>query len=390
MDFNFEGLFRFTYRWLKGMRWTLRRVLIVVAFFVFYPVLEAIIWLGFLIDNLLFRRYHQRAVNEPVFITGMFRSGTTFLHRLMAQDKDRFSTMSMWEILFAPSVTQRRIVWGLAKLLQVPANFILNRVETHWQEQNIMHKVSLREPEEDDYLLLHNWSALTTGLSAGLLDEAMPYTFFDEQLPQQERRRIMAFYHRCVQCHLFAHRAPQQRQYLAKNPALCPKLDSLHEFFPDSKIIYLVRNPLEVIPSFLSMMQFTWRVLGAPAEGPELRDYLLRMARHWYDYPLQYLDQLPEHSYVIVNYDELVRDPAGTITNIYRGLGLDLSPTFADTLQRETDIGRNYQSQHEYSLAELGLSREQIVAEFRHIFDRFGFDTKEQDVYHPVENVFGG
>lgn len=379
MAFNFQGLFRFTYRWLGRMRWTVRRVLIVTAFFVLYPILEAIIWLGFLIDNLLFGRYQKRNVNEPVFITGMFRSGTTFLHRLIAQDEDQFTTMAMWEILFAPSISLRKFVWGLVKLLQAPFNFMLNRMETRWQQQNIMHKVSLREPEEDDYLLLHNWSALTTGLSAGLLDEAMPYTFFDKQLPQQDRQRIMGFYRRCVQRHLVAHRAPQHRHYLAKNPALCPKLDTLHESFPDAKIIYLVRNPLEVIPSFLSMMQFTWRVLGAPAEGPELRDYLLRMARHWYDYPLQYLDKLPNHSYVIVNYDELVKDPAGTITNIYQRLELNLSPEFVAALQRETDKARTYHSQHDYSLKDLGLSREQILVEFRHIFERFGFDTKDQD-----------
>lgn len=216
MSFNFQGLFRFTYRWLKGMRWTVRRVLIVTAFFVLYPILEAIIWLGFLIDNLLFGHYRKRVVNEPVFITGMFRSGTTFLHRLIAQDVDQFTTMAMWEILFAPSISQRKFVWGLVKLLRVPMNILLNRMETRWQQQNIMHRVSLREPEEDDYLLLHNWSALTTSLSAGLLDEAMPYTFFDSQLPQRDRSRIMAFYRRCVQRHLVAHRAPQHRHYLAK------------------------------------------------------------------------------------------------------------------------------------------------------------------------------
>ncbi len=375
MVFNFRGFFQFTYRFLKSKRWSGRRLLVFIAFFVFFPLLQTFIWIGFLLDNLFYRGHRKQPVSQPVFITGMFRSGTTFLHRLMAQDVERFTTMAMWEILFAPSVTQRRIVNALAKPLSAPFNLLANRMEARWHKQNVMHRVSMREPEEDEYLLLHIWSALTVGLSAGFLDEAMPYTYFDSQLPQRDRQRIMGFYRRCVQRYLFAHRTSQNMSYLAKNPALCPKLQTLYEFFPDAKVIYLVRNPLEVIPSFLSMMQFTWRVLGAPAEGSELRDYLLDMARHWYDYPLQYLDKMPDESYVIVNYDELIRDPSDTVRKIYQRIGLPMSADFAQVLQREAEKARTYKSRHGYSLEKLGLDREQILEEFQDIFQRFGFDT---------------
>lgn len=377
MVFNFRGFFQFTYRCLKSRRWNGRRVLVLGAFFVLFPVLETVIWIGFLLDNLFYRRHRKQPVSQPVFITGMFRSGTTFLHRLMAQDNDRFTTMAMWEILFTPSVSQRRFVYALAKPLKPPLSFLASRMEARWNQRNVMHRVSMREPEEDEYLLLHIWSSLTVGLSAGFLDEAMPYTYFDSQLPQRDRQRIMGFYRRCVQRYLFAHRTPQNIGYLAKNPALCPKLHTLYEFFPDAKIIYLVRNPLEVIPSFLSMMQFTWRVLGAPAEGSELRDYLLAMARHWYDYPLQYLDKMPDDSYVIVNYDELIRDPSDTVRKIYQRIGLPISMDFERVFQREADKARAYRSRHDYSLEKLGLDREQILEEFQDIFQRFGFDTED-------------
>jgi hypothetical protein len=343
---------------------------------VLYPLLETLIWVGLLLDRLLYRGYRNQLVTQPVFITGMFRSGTTFLHRLMAQDKGRFSTMAMWEILFAPSVTQRRILFALAKLLRAPLNWLANRVEKRWHQQNVMHRVSMREPEEDEYLLLHIWSALTTGLSAGFLEEAKPYAYFDSQLPLRDRQRIMGFYRHCVQRHLFAHRAPQDMRYLAKNPALSPKLETVHEYFPDAKILYLVRNPLEAVPSFLSMMQFTWRVVGVPVQGSELRDFVLAMARHWYDYPLRCLDKRPKDSYVIIKYDDLVSDPSNTVKAIYRQIGLPMSSDFAEVLQRETEKARAYRSRHDYSLATLGLEREQIVQEFHDIFERFGFDQE--------------
>jgi len=378
MVFNLQGLFRFTSRFLKTMRGSGRRFLVVTAFFMLYPLLETAIWISLLLDNLLYSRYRNQAVTRPVFITGMFRSGTTFLHRLMAKDYDWFTTMSMWEILFAPSVIQRRIVWSLGRFLTVPVNLLLNRIETRWQQQNVMHQVSLREPEEDDYLLLHIWSPLTTGLSAGFFEEAMPYAYFDCQLPRRDRQRIMGFYRCCIQRYLFARRASQNIHYLAKNPALCPKLSTLHEFFPDAKIIYLVRSPLEVIPSFLSMMQFTWRVTGAPIEGPESQEYLLGIIRHWYDYPLQYLENLPDESYIIVNYNDLMKDLSGTVRKIYQRIGIPLAENFAKILQQEAEKVRFYRSRHDYTLESFGLDHERILEEFQDIFQRFGFDTRVQ------------
>ena len=375
MSFDFCNFFRFIVRWLSSYRWTARRALIVLAFLLLYPLLELVIWAGLLLDEVLFRRYKRQPVTTPVFIVGNFRSGTTFLHRLLSKDAERFTTMQMWEVLFSPSIVGRRIVTAAAAVVGAPARWILRRIEHFWHEQNVMHEVSVTEPEEDDYLLLHIWSALSVGLSAGLLDLAQPYAFFDCALPETDRRRIMSFYRRCVQRHLLAHHDPRGRQYLAKNPALTPKLSTLREFFPDAKIICLVRNPLEAIPSFVSMMEFSWQVVGAPSQGPELGEFLMRMARHWYSYPLEVAENSPEGSIAIVDYDRLIRDPAATVAEFYRRFGFDLSAAFADALHEVTDRARGYESRHVYDLESLGLSRDKIVEEFADIFERFDFDT---------------
>lgn len=383
MLFDFRGFFRFTYIWLVRSRWTARRALIAVAFLLVVPLFELATWLCLLLDELLFRRYRRQPVDSPVFIIGNPRSGTTFLHRLLAEDSERFSTMRMWEILFAPSITQRRLARMLAAVDRLTGKPLRRRwhgVERAWSEQNVMHRVSLFAPEEDDYLLLHAWSALTIGLSAGLLREALPYTYFDTALPAKRRARIMTFYRSCIQRHLHAaaarrHRNARPPRYLAKNPALCPKLDSLIAEFPEAKIVYLVRNPLEVLPSYLSMMRFSWRAVGVPVEGEALANYLLEMAGHWYRYPLEWLAGAAEKSYVIVRYDALIRDPQRTVAEVYDHFGFDIAPAFARVLAAEATRAQHFRSRHEYDLEKLGLSRERILAEFRDIFERFDFPT---------------
>ncbi len=383
--FDFAGFFRFLRRWFFGLEWTPRRALVACAFLLFVP-LELIVHAALGADALLYPRYRRRAVHEPVFITGNPRSGTTFLHRLLAEDTTRFSTMRMWEILFAPAIVQRRIVRGLARLergLGAPVARIWQRVERRWAAINVMHRVSLAAPEEDDYLLLHAWAALTAGLSAGLLDEARPYTFFDKAMPASERTRIMRFYRRCVQRHLEAEARSRgarggaaARQYLAKNPALCPKLGSVLEEFPDARIVYLVRNPLEAIPSYVSMMDYSWRAVGIAGRRDALREYLLEMAAHWYRYPLELLAGAPAERYIIVRYDDLVHDPEGTVRGIYDHFGWVMDEGFAALLQAEAGRARRFRSRHDYALEQLGLSRAHILAEFEDVIERFGFEVE--------------
>lgn len=377
MSFSLDNLFRFTWRWLAGITWTPRRTLIVIAYFIVVPIVELIVWAGLLLDRLFFPGYRAQPVDTPLFIVGNFRSGTTFLHRLLAADRRRFTTMQMWEILFAPSITQRRIFGAFAALdraLGRPIPRLLRWIETRWSNSNVMHEVSLTQPEEDEYLCLHAWSALTIGLSSGLLEEARPYVRFDRDLSATDRDRIMRFYADCVRRHLWAH-GTGGSQYLAKNPAACPKLDSLCEQFPDARFVYLVRNPLEAIPSFVSMMKFSWDVVGVRQEDAILNQFIIDMAGHWYRYPLERLARMPEDRYQLVVYDELVREPERVVRAIYTKFGYPIDENFADSLAAAQSAAEHYTSRHDYSLDELGINRDELVAEFADVFERFGFDT---------------
>ncbi len=182
----------------------------------------------------------------------------------------------------------------------------------------------------------------------------------------------MRFYADCVRRHMLA-RAPTGGRYLAKNPALTPKLDSLYAQFPDARIIYLVRNPLEAVPSFVSMMRFSWEVMGAEPDEPALRDFVIDMAAHWYRYPLERLARMPEDSYRIVVYDDLVRDPERVVREIYEQFGYEIDAEFARSLAAAADTG--YRSAHEYDLTDLGIRREELVQQFSDVFERFAFAT---------------
>jgi hypothetical protein len=350
-----------------------------------YLLVELMTWLGFLMDEILFRDYHDVEIKGPVYIVGNPRSGTTFLQRLLARDERTFISMRTWEMLLAPSVTMRKVFWALSALdsrLGSPLARLLGILEEGWQEDNVVHRIALRAPEEDEYLLIHIFSTLKIWLYVAMLDEAERYTYFDSQMPEEDKERMMRFYTHCLQRHLYAHGegkatdAVAARNYLAKNPHFSPMVDTLYNHFPDVKVIYLARNPLDMIPSYVSLKENEWQLLGDPAKAYASREYILDMAHHWYIYPLERLDQAPRNSAIVVDFNDLVDDARGVVTKIYERFGLELSPAFDQILRQATERARNHESGHEYSLQEMGLTRERIVREYREVFERFDFDVR--------------
>ncbi len=384
MVFNFRGVARFTYKSLfkstgTNYRLTPKRVGLLLIAYPMYFLLELTTWLGFLLDELLFPGYRDVEIEEPVYIVGNPRSGTTFLQRLLARDESTFNSMRTWEMVLAPSITMRKIFWWLSRLdrrLGSPLHRLLGMLEETWQEDNVVHRIALRAPEEDEYLLIHIFSTLKIWLYAAMVDEALPYTYFDSQMPEEEKERIMTFYKACVQRHVYAH-GDRDKHYLAKNPHFSPMVGSLYRYFPDAKVIYLVRNPLDVIPSYISLKEDEWQLLGSPVAEYASRDYVLDMAEHWYGYPLERLERAPQDSHIVVNFNDLVNNARQTVRGIYDRFGLELSPAFDDILRQAARRARSHESEHEYTLQEMGLTREQIVARYRDVFERFNFDTRD-------------
>jgi hypothetical protein len=381
LAFDLKHLARFAGRSLARPRLTARHGALLLAFAALYPPFALLNWLGLWLDELLFPGYRAQAIRTPVFLLGNFRSGTTFLHRLLARDRQTFTTMRLWEILLAPSVTVRRLWRGLGAIdrrLGSNTRRWLSRRERDWDDAFALHKTSLWAPEEDEYLLLHTWSTGTSWMWAGLLDEMAPYVHFDA-MPAPDQERIMRFYRRCVQAHLHAGRGPADAGgplcYLSKSPPFAGKVEALDACFPGARFAYLVRSPLQVIPSFLSFLQHVWQMFGVRIEGDAAREHVIEIVAHWYAHPLTYLQRLPAERSLVLRFDDLVRDPRQAVTQLYERFGLPLSPSYLQILQAATARSRRYTSPHEYALDALGLSKEAIEDRFRDLIDRYDLPT---------------
>ncbi|PKN95209.1 MAG: hypothetical protein CVU44_00585 [Chloroflexi bacterium HGW-Chloroflexi-6] len=355
---------------------TPKRLFFVLLFYTVWPAWTLFTWACFLLDDLLFPAHKTQPLEKPLFIIGNYRSGSTFLHRLLSRDSHTFTSLRTWEIFITPTITQRkisRLVGKIDAFFGMPLKRLLHNVDRRGLGQIKIHRISLFEPEEDENILLHIWSTSFVGFMFPFLDEMPPYTFFDEALPAEEKQRIMGFYRSCVQRHLYVDGG--QRHFVSKNPAFSAKIETLAEFFPDARILYLARNPLDMLPSTVSWLGYAWGMFGNPLEKYPYRPEILALARYWYTHPLKYLDTHPSPNHLILSYDDLIGDPERIIRGLYHQFGYPKQDNLEKIVAQAVAETRTYKSDHSYSYEKMGFSREQILADFEDIFARFGFET---------------
>jgi hypothetical protein len=391
MTFNFRLFWRQTVRSFyrsAGTDGPLNRNRLVFLL-LFYPIWGCILlaaWIGFAADEILFRAYRKQPVEKPLFIVSNFRSGSTFVQRTLARDESTFTCLRTGNIYLTPSITQRRI-FGL--LSRVDALFgricekALRRLDNLSLRKLKIHAFSLFDPEEDEHLLFYVWSTFFAGFPFPYLDELPPYQYFDTAIPRAERQRIMTFYRNCIKRHLYS---TGGRHYMAKNPLFSARIESILETFPDARILYLVRNPLEMLPSTVSLFSYMGRLFSSPPKKYSRCDEILAWTKYWYDHPLKVIDGASTDQCMIVRYDDLMLSPETVFRSIYSNFGYSKCEALEAILQEAVATAQAHSSTHKYSYEAMGFTREQIVHEFAHIFERFGFDTQESAEERLVES----
>jgi hypothetical protein len=293
----------------------------------------------------------------------------------LAREKQNFLTMKTWEIFGARSISSRKFVGGTLRVLRAIGLRFLRRIgkmEELRKKDDRIHRFRLRAPEEDEYLFVHNFSTLKIWSYASMEEEADPYIYYDQKISQKNRDRNMGYYRSCVQRYYYFH-GQINKKYLSKNPNFTPVVDTLLDSIPDAKSIYLVHDPLEAVPSHISLKEREWQLLGSPLRDYACADFIIKSSEHWYNYPSRRLTKLSEKQAIIINLDDLVEDTENTIARIYSQFGFSLTNEFRSLLKEETIKARNHQSQHRYSRSEIGISRQKLTDRFGPIIEKYGF-----------------
>lgn len=335
-------------------------------------------WIGLLLDELLFRGYRRVAIDQPVFILGVPRSGTTALHHALARDP-QFTTFSTWECLFGISITWRLFWRGVGRVdravgrpLRRGLGLIERRLLGNLQS---VHPTGLDLPEEDYWTLLPVLACFVLVVPFPDARSIWRIGRFDNALAPAEREHLMAFYRRCIQRHLYVHGSG--RRFLSKNAAFAQTAASLLATFPDARVLCCLRDPAGAIASQVQALEPTLRVLHGDYRRTGLRDRMVALLADHYRSLLAVLSEHAPTRAVFIPSTALQRDLAATVARAYRCLGLDLDPGFAAHLKGIPVSARPIDRNDARRLRDLGLSSDMIDEQFSGIAHEFDFSAGE-------------
>ena len=341
------------------------------------------------LDELVARRW-RRADDEmtgPLFILGHQRSGTTFLQRLLARDTTHARALALHEMLL-PAVSAQNGLRALGTLDARLGGHLSRRY--HAAQERLfgpldeIHRLRFEEVEEDEFVL---WAIFASLMCANDAPSTVERRDLDElrhfhRWPARLQAEALGWYRACLLKKI--HREPPADRrtdggawIVSKNPAFTHKVPELRQVFPDARFIYLVRNPLETIPSRLSLIRAIWRrrLPGFRDMTPRHVETILEDSVRTYLSAERDLPPLPADRWIPVRYDALTRDPRGVVEAIYARLGLtgpddDLRAHLRDLAPRQ----RERRSKHAYTLAEFGLDEATLRQRLAPVFERYGWN----------------
>lgn len=265
-----------------------------------------------LLDEVVFPRYREIAVGRALFVIGIPRSGTTFVHRTLAEDTTRFTTFHTWQALLAPSIIQRRLVQGLAAVDRGAGSIGRRGLEALTRRLSggldAIHEVGLRAPEEDYLALLPAGGCFVMLLAFPSATALQQLGQFDRQMPAARRRRLARFYHGCLQRHLYV--SGEGRTLLSKNAAFGSWIGALHEQCPQARFLVCVREPLAAFHSQIRAVVPAGRLFATAVDRAPLQRVLLAGLAGTLEYLATTLRDWPTERAAVIDLDDL-RDAPG-------------------------------------------------------------------------------
>lgn len=343
----------------------LRRLAVLIPFLLLFVPLQFLNWLGILLDEILFRGYRDIAIRRPLFILGVPRSGTTYLHRLLACDQ-RFSTLSTWECLFAPSISQRYLLLGAAAVdrrLGAPLGRVVRWLEgTVLASLDDVHPTSLSAAEEDYMVLLPLLCCFVLVVPFPQARWLWRMGRFDRDVDYREQRWVMDWYARCLQKHLYVHGS--DLTLLSKNASFAGLANNLAERFPDSTLIICERDATQVIGSQFNSLAGGLALFGIAADDPQFRSELLNCLQFYYENLDRVRRALGEERTLTVTARDLAHQPRATVAGLYQALGWNPAPGVETELRLTEARQQAHRPQPQPPLSHWGLDETLVRRRF--------------------------
>ena len=308
----------------------------------------------------------RQPIERPIFITGLPRSGTTFLHRLMMADRYNRAPL-VWQTVYPypPQDGPDRRVARVAQQLRA-----FERLAPQFRG---LHPLFATSPQECSEITAHSFRSLR-------FDTTYRIPSYRTWLDAAGHVPAYQFHKRFLQ-HLQYQDAAAGTgagRWVLKCPDHVFALEAIRTVYKDARLVFVHRDPVNVLLSVARLTEVVRRPFTRRLDPIEIGR---QESARWLDGARRMMDaeaglKLAE-PICHVHHLDLITDPVATVESVYRHFGLTLSLDAGARLDRmvgqQPDGGY---APHAYRFGDHGLDAAVERAKFRDYMVRYGIQPE--------------
>lgn len=303
-----------------------------------------------------------RGVERPLFIMGLPRSGTSFLHTLMSHDPDMLVPRN-WQTLY-PAPRPQGFDPARAPNAR-KTNRQLGMFAGLAPEFPLVHPINADSPQECSEITAHVFQSLR-------FDTTFRVPSYLNWLDAHGHDEAFAFHKRFLQAMQFGVPA---RGWTLKCPDHTFSMDAILRVYPDAQFVIVHRDPLHVFASVAHLTEVLRRPFVQSTDPQEIG---AQVTARWIEGAsrLVAFDQrrdVADADKIQIHYDNLVSDPLAAIRRIYAQFGYALSPEAEAAMgQFLTAKPRGGYGKNRYVMGRFGINPERLRPDFAAYIEHFG------------------
>lgn len=292
----------------------------------------------------------------PIFVVGSMRSGTTRMQRLLASDPSHMA-LRLFEAQCPVPGPRSMAVRGTRK--PDPRNAQVGRM---------LKLITSINPAVTD---IHPTGPMEFDEELGLLEQSLSSAMIEAQ------RRVPSFARHCeavdqtpayarmkqlLKLRCWFEGSDPSKPFVLKTPQHMQDIAALHTVFPDSKLVFLHRDPVQLVASGASL---AWNQMIIQSDDVDARwvgQEWLHKTHHRLQVVRDVRTRIPQALQFDLDFDEVSADWRGCIKRTYAFLGTELQPQAVSAMAAYLDRARleHGYSRHRYRLEQFGLTAGEV------------------------------
>ncbi|QFU76830.1 sulfotransferase [Halioglobus maricola] len=297
----------------------------------------------------LFKQHPEIAdtpINQPIFILGMPRTGTTSLHELVALDP-QFRVPMSWEVAHPFPPPELASYNSDPRIAEVDAE--LAQIDRLLPNFKHMHPMGAQLPQECVGLFAYDFASM-------MFDVQFRLDQYQQWLLQEDMTEVFHNHRRWLQ--LLQWKCPADT-WVLKSPQYLWNIEDMLKEYPDARIIQTHRDPVRVAMSIGSLTA-TLRGLGSnKVELAEVTREYADLLHYGVGKTMSARERglLGKERVYDVQFKDFRQDPLATVEKMYAQFDYQLSPAVSERMGEflAAGSGEKRHGQHGYTLEDSGL-----------------------------------